>query len=87
MDSVDLQVIRTAREWVGGGHRVVLATVIIAALIGAGGLGLVAYEATAKPNIKLGQGVTGGLAIVLLAIMLDRITQAWGTSKQGGNHQ
>jgi xanthine dehydrogenase accessory factor len=28
MDSVDLQVIRTAREWVGGGHRVVLATVI-----------------------------------------------------------
>ncbi|MFZ4720831.1 MAG: ABC transporter permease [Ilumatobacteraceae bacterium] len=65
----------------------VLATVIIAALIGAGGLGLVAYEATAKPNIKLGQGVAGGLAIVLLAIMLDRITQAWGTSKQGGNHQ
>jgi glycine betaine/proline transport system permease protein len=63
----------------------VLATVIIAALIGAGGLGLVAYEATAKPNIKLGQGVAGGLSIVLLAIMLDRITQAWGTSKQGGN--
>jgi len=63
----------------------VLATVIIAALVGAGGLGLVAYEATAKPNIKLGQGVAGGLAIVLLAIMLDRVTQAWGTSKQGGN--
>jgi glycine betaine/proline transport system permease protein len=63
----------------------VLATVIIAALVGAGGLGLVAYEATAKPNIKLGQGVAGGLAIVLLAIMLDRITQAWGTSKQRGD--
>jgi glycine betaine/proline transport system permease protein len=63
----------------------VLATVIIAALIGAGGLGLVAYEATTKPLIKLGQGVAGGLSIVLLAIMLDRITQAWGTSKQGGN--
>ncbi|MCW5604215.1 MAG: XdhC family protein [Burkholderiales bacterium] len=28
MDSVDLQVIRTARDWVAGGHRVVLATVI-----------------------------------------------------------
>jgi len=28
MDSVDLQVIRTAREWVAGGRRVVLATVI-----------------------------------------------------------
>ncbi|MFM7685407.1 MAG: ABC transporter permease [Actinomycetota bacterium] len=63
----------------------VLATVIIAALVGATALGLVAYEATAKPNIKLGQGVAGGLSIVLLAIMLDRITQAWGTSKQGGN--
>ncbi|MBU6316065.1 MAG: ABC transporter permease subunit [Acidobacteria bacterium] len=63
----------------------VLATVIIAALVGAGALGLVAYEATAKPNIKLGQGVAGGLSIVLLAIMLDRITQAWGTTKQGGN--
>ncbi|MFZ9629598.1 MAG: ABC transporter permease, partial [Ilumatobacteraceae bacterium] len=56
----------------------VLATVIIAALVGAGALGLVAYEATAKPNIKLGQGVGGGVSIVLLAIMLDRITQAWG---------
>lgn len=28
MDSVDLQVIRTARDWVASGHRVVLATVI-----------------------------------------------------------
>lgn len=28
MDSVDLQVIRTAREWIGSGRRVVLATVI-----------------------------------------------------------
>ena len=62
----------------------VLATVIIAALVGAGALGLVAYEATAKPNIKLGQGVAGGVSIVLLAIMLDRITQAWGTNREGG---
>ena len=59
----------------------VLATVIIASLIGAGALGLVAYEATAKPNIKLGQGVAAGLSIVLLAIMLDRITQAWGRDR------
>lgn len=64
----------------------VLATVIIAALVGAGALGLVAYEATAKPNLKLGQGVAGGVSIVLLAVMLDRITQAWGrTSDQGGH--
>lgn len=58
----------------------VLATVIIAALVGAGALGLVAYEATQKANLKFGQGVAGGLSIVLLAIMLDRVTQAWGTS-------
>jgi len=56
----------------------VLATVIIASLVGAGALGIIAFEATAKPNSKLGQGVAAGLSIVLLAIMLDRITQAWG---------
>ena len=61
----------------------VLATVIIAALVGAGALGLVAYEATAKPNLKLGSGAAAGVGIVLLAIMLDRITQAWGRDTGG----
>lgn len=56
----------------------VLATVIIAALIGGGGLGLLAYTASAKPNIKFGLGTAGGVSIVLLAIVLDRLTQAWG---------
>ncbi len=56
----------------------VLATVIIAALVGAGALGLVAYEAFTKPIQKIGQGAAGGVSIVLLAIVLDRITQAWG---------
>mgnify|MGYP006275805821 CR=1 FL=1 len=62
----------------------VLATVIIAALVGAGALGLVAYEATAKPNLKLGSGAAGGVGIVLLAILLDRITQAWGREADSG---
>ena len=57
----------------------VLATVIIAALIGGGALGLAAYEGFAKPIQKIGQGLAGGLSIVFLAIVLDRITQAWGT--------
>lgn len=57
----------------------VLATVIIASLIGAGGLGLLAYRAAVKPQIDFGLGTAGGLSIVLLAIMLDRLTQAWGT--------
>lgn len=60
----------------------VLATVIIAALIGAGGLGLLAYRASAKPQIDLGLGMAGGLSIVLLAIMLDRLTQAWGEGSE-----
>jgi glycine betaine/proline transport system permease protein len=60
----------------------VLATVIIAALVGAGALGLVAYEAFTKPIQKIGQGLAGGLSIVFLAIVLDRITQAWGTRPQ-----
>ena len=63
----------------------VLATVIIASLVGAGALGLVAYEAAAKPGSKLGQGVAGGVSIVLLAIMLDRITQAWGSTDTKGD--
>ena len=57
----------------------VLATVIITALIGAGGLGLLAYRAAANPQKNFGLGSAGGLSIVLLAIMLDRLTQAWGT--------
>jgi glycine betaine/proline transport system permease protein len=63
----------------------VLATVIIASLVGAGALGLVAYGAAVKPLSKLGEGVAGGVSIVLLAIMLDRITQAWGSTETKGD--
>jgi glycine betaine/proline transport system permease protein len=58
----------------------VLATVIIAALVGAGGLGLEAVFGLTKKLI--GRGMAGGLSIVLLAVVLDRITQAWGTPRQ-----
>lgn len=55
----------------------VLAMVVVASLIGAGGLGLETIYGLTKKEI--GRGMAGGLAIVLLAVVLDRITQAWGT--------
>jgi ABC-type proline/glycine betaine transport system permease subunit len=59
----------------------VLATVIIAALIGGGGLGLLSLGGFQKQQQQIGQGLAAGLSIVCLAIVLDRITQAWGQSR------
>ena len=56
----------------------VLATVVIAGLIGGGALGLEALGGFTKPNLKMGDGVAAGVSIVLLAMILDRLTQAWG---------
>jgi glycine betaine/proline transport system permease protein len=53
----------------------VLAMVIIAGLVGSGALGL--EVVTGLRRIQTGRGLEAGLAIVFLAIMLDRITQAW----------
>ncbi len=58
-----------------------LATVVIAALIGAGGLGLTSLGGMIKQQQNFGPGLAAGLSIVLLAVALDRLTQAWG---QGG---
>ena len=57
----------------------VLSIVVVAALIGAGALGLETVYGLSKSEI--GRGAVGGLAIVLLAIVLDRTTQAWGTAR------
>jgi glycine betaine/proline transport system permease protein len=53
----------------------VLAMVIIAGLVGSGALGLEAV--TGLRRVQTGRGLEAGLAIVILAIVLDRITQAW----------
>ena len=57
-----------------------LSMAVIAALIGAGGLGLTVY--TGLGRLDVGTAAEGGLGIVLMAIILDRITQALGEQRQ-----
>lgn len=57
-----------------------LSMVVITALIGAGGLGLTVY--TGLGRLDVGNATAGGVGIVLLAIILDRITQALGDSRR-----
>ena len=56
-----------------------LSMVVIAALIGAGGLGLTVYVALGR--LDIGSAVIGGTGIVILAIILDRITQKFASTK------
>jgi glycine betaine/proline transport system permease protein len=56
-----------------------LSMVVIAALIGAGGLGLTVYVALGR--LDIGSAVIGGTGIVILAIILDRITQKLANPK------
>ena len=58
-----------------------LSMVVVAALIGAGGLGLSVYEGINRLDVGLA-GIAG-LAIVLVAISFDRITQGVAEKHQG----
>ncbi len=53
-----------------------LSMVVIAAMIGAGGLGGQVLKGITQ--LKIGLGFESGIAIVILAIYLDRVTQAIG---------
>ncbi|WP_062049908.1 proline/glycine betaine ABC transporter permease [Bacillus sp. JCM 19034] len=59
-----------------------LSMVVIAAMVGAPGLGADVYRAVTQ--VRTGTGFEAGLAIVIIAIILDRITQNIGNKKQGG---
>ncbi|OCW57915.1 ABC transporter permease [Hoeflea olei] len=58
-----------------------MSMVVIAALIGAGGLGLVVNTGLGRLNV--GQATAGGVGIVILAIVLDRITQGFAEPGKG----
>ena len=57
-----------------------LSMVVIAAMIAAGGLGEIVLKGITQ--MKIGLGFEGGIAVVILAIILDRITQGFGKQKK-----
>lgn len=58
-----------------------LSMVVIASMIGAGGLGNTVL--TGIQRLDVGTGFEGGLAVVVLAVLLDRITQSFGQAGHG----
>ncbi len=59
-----------------------LSMVVIASMIAVGGLGQMVLRGIGR--LDMGLATVGGLGIVLLAIALDRITQAMGKPQRGG---
>jgi ABC-type proline/glycine betaine transport system permease subunit len=53
-----------------------LSMVVIAGMVGAGGLGAVVFRGVTRLNVGL--GFEGGLSVVIMAVFLDRITAAFG---------
>ncbi|RZJ07002.1 MAG: ABC transporter permease subunit, partial [Haliea sp.] len=61
-----------------------LSMVVIASMIAVGGLGQMVLRGIGR--LDMGLATVGGLGIVLLAITLDRITQAVGQTRRGVRH-
>ena len=58
-----------------------LAMVVIASMVGAGGIGEEVLRSL--QNLDIGRGFEAGLSIVFLAIIIDRITSAFASRQQG----
>lgn len=76
--------LRTIMAGVNQTLMLALSMVVIAALIGAGGLGLTVNTGLGQLNV--GTATAGGVGIVLIAIILDRITQSLGDGQSQGGH-
>ncbi|WP_438943577.1 ABC transporter permease [Pseudomonas zhanjiangensis] len=61
-----------------------LSMVVIASMIGAQGLGFQVLQGITR--LEVGRGLVAGLAIVILAVVFDRITQAFGKRAQAHLH-
>ncbi len=57
-----------------------LAMLVIAALVGTSGLGQLVYIALGKADV--GKGLVAGLSMALIAMVTDRIIQAWANRKK-----
>ena len=57
-----------------------LSMVVISAMIGAEGLGKIVYEGITQMNSA--KGFEGGLAVVIMAMLLDRTTQALSSEQK-----
>lgn len=82
---IDIQIPLALRTIMAGLNQTLmlaLSMTVIAALIGAGGLGLTVY--TGLGRLDVGGASVGGVGIVLMAIVLDRVTQALGSSENRG---
>ncbi|HEX6989496.1 MAG TPA: proline/glycine betaine ABC transporter permease [Bacillota bacterium] len=58
-----------------------LAMVVIASMIGAGGLGQAVLRGISQ--LKVGEGFVGGISIVVLAIIIDRLTERLAPQRGG----
>jgi glycine betaine/proline transport system permease protein len=56
-----------------------LSMVVIAGMVGGGGLGAVVVQAVTQ--LDIGRGFEGGLAVVILAIYLDRVSAAFSARR------
>ncbi|MGV1795237.1 ABC transporter permease [Rhizobium sp. A37_96] len=68
----------------GGLNQTVLTAMVmsvVVAMIGADGLGLVVMQGLGR--LDVGSAAVGGIAIVLLAMVLDQLTQAMASPKRG----